>query len=329
LLVNKSWSPGEKGLIVADYNFTFPILARRFNLRRIAERYRLYAEPSWTGVLCEEILCLAEFPGRVFCAAFEPRDFAALRDLRTNLVPVADIGAGAFIDDVFFSPNPAIENRYDIISVARWARYKRYGSLFKCLRTLSHEMGSLRVACVGYPGDLTLDHVREMARRHQVDDLIDFYEQIHPSEVRDLMCASTVNVLWSRREGTGRSSFEGFLVGLPLILRRGFNYGHTYDFVEDGIGHVADEDDFVHVAKRLLRTDVSIDPRTWMLERFSATVSTRKLQQVVRATAEAEGERWTCDLAVRLSELHGQRYQDESLRARFEPDHRYLRECLL
>ena len=329
LLVCKSWTPRERGLVVLDYNFAFPVFVRRFDLDRIAERYRLYAEPSWTGLVCEEVMCLTRYPDVVYCAAFEPRDFKTLSSIGSNLEPIANLGAGGFIDDQFFCPDPSVPVNYDLITIARWGRYKRYGAFFKCLRELRKVEPSLRVACVGYPGDLTSGDVRRLAKRIGVEDAIDFFEEISAEEVRDLLRASKVNVLWSKREGTGRTPFEGLLSGVPLILRRGFNYGHHYDYISDGIGHFADEGDFVDVASQLLNEGHAGDPRQWMLDNLSAKVSTRRLQEVVQRSATAAGEPWTTDLAVRLSLLDSQKYQNEDIRAHFEADHQYLRQCLL
>ena len=49
-LVLKSWSPGERGVLVVDYSYVFPLFAELFDVPAIAERYNLVLEPSWRGL---------------------------------------------------------------------------------------------------------------------------------------------------------------------------------------------------------------------------------------------------------------------------------------
>ena len=65
LLVLKSYRPGEPGVLAVDYSHVFPLLAGLFDLPRIAERYRIVLEPSWTGLCTADILMFTglEVPG--------------------------------------------------------------------------------------------------------------------------------------------------------------------------------------------------------------------------------------------------------------------------
>jgi glycosyltransferase involved in cell wall biosynthesis len=329
LLVIKPWSNEEKGLLALDYNAMFPVFVQKFDVKRIAERYRLYAEPSWTGVLCPEVLSLSRFPGDVFCAAFEPRDARALEILNSNLLPQPTLGSCAFIDDEFFVPDFQSDTTYDVVVVAQWARFKRYSQLFRCLRRLSTLMPELRVACVGYAGDLTIEDIEALAAKHGVTRFVEFFDSVSSEEVRRIYQCSRLNVLWSRREGTGRAPFEGLFCGVPLILRKGFNYGHGYEFMRPKIGLFADESDFPETALGLLREGPKAEIRDWSVRHLSPTASTKRLQVAVRAAAESQGEIWTRDLAVRVKGLHGQRYQDSSLASAFDNDYEYLKSCIV
>jgi hypothetical protein len=57
MLVLKSPGKNEKGVIVVDYSFAFPLLARFYDISRIAENYYLVLEPSLSGYCDLDVLC--------------------------------------------------------------------------------------------------------------------------------------------------------------------------------------------------------------------------------------------------------------------------------
>lgn len=323
----KSWRPNERGALVLDYNYTFPIFVRSFDLARVSERYQLYIEPSWSGLLNEEVLSLTLYPDKLLCAAFEPRDFQALKSIQSNLVPVK-LGGNCFVDEKFFVPDARQKKIYDLIMVAAWGKYKRHAAFFECLARLRQRLPQLRVALIGYDADLTQEDVQKLAIRHSVNECIDYFERIPATEVRDLLRKSRINVLWSRREGTPRTPVEGLAVDVPLILREGFNYGHKYDYINQRTGRFANETNFAHVVEEMLQSYDQFAPRSWFLDNLAASVSTQKLEAEFREMAAGNGETFSEPVAVRLGNLDRQEYENPSDNERFAKDHEYLHSCL-
>ncbi len=323
----KAWNLQERGALVLDYNYSFPIFVRCFDLAKVASRYQLYIEPSWSGLLNDEVLSLTLFPDSVICAAYEPRDYSAIKSLNTNLVPIT-LGTNCFIDDRVFNLNETKTKTYDFIMIAAWGRYKCHAAFFKCLSSLRKKKRNLRVALVGYNADLCLAEIKHAAASHGVGDCINYFENIPASDVAQLLRASRINVLWSRREGTGRSPFEGMAAGVPLLLRRGFNYGHNYDYINPTTGRVADESDFVEVADNMLATLGQFTPHEHYESNLSAKVSTSKLKNGLQEIARQNNESFTGNIAIRYSKLAGQEYQNREDEKRFEADHAYLRSCV-
>ena len=56
ILVVKAARPGERGVLVVDYSYVFPLLAGLFDLPAVADRYTIVLEPSWAGSCTPEIL---------------------------------------------------------------------------------------------------------------------------------------------------------------------------------------------------------------------------------------------------------------------------------
>jgi len=59
VLVVKTARPGERGVLVVDYSYVFPLMAGLFDLAAIADRYTLVLEPSWAAVSVQFSLSLA------------------------------------------------------------------------------------------------------------------------------------------------------------------------------------------------------------------------------------------------------------------------------
>src|SRR5439155_5009614 len=75
-LVLKSSRPNEKGVIVLEYNYIFPAFARLFDVARIAKKYHLVIEPTWSGYCTLDVLPYCQYESPIFVQAHEPRDAA-------------------------------------------------------------------------------------------------------------------------------------------------------------------------------------------------------------------------------------------------------------
>ncbi len=326
-LVLKAAEGPEKGVLLIDYNFAFPLFARFYDLARVSDRYRLVLEPSWSGYCDLDILCYTSLPFQVLVQALEPRDAAFLTTQRTNLVPIP-IAANWWVDHRVMRPLPQVRKDVDLIMVASWAPFKRHHRFFAALARLAKRGHRPSVLLVGYPYQTTRADILAQARHHRVDGQIEFLENLPAEAVNEQYNRARVNVIWSRREGVNRAIIEGMFAQVPCILREGFNYGYRYPYVNEATGCYADEDTLPDVILDMLARADSFRPRDWVMQNMTCQIATSIIGDALRAEAARRGEPWTRDLSVKVCHLNTMRYWDEQEADRFAGDYAYLESCL-
>jgi glycosyltransferase involved in cell wall biosynthesis len=327
ILVVKAATPDEKGIIILDYSFVFPLVAQRCDLQALTKRYHLVLEPSWSGFCDPDILCYANLEEPVFVQSAEPRDTAALRTLARNLIPVP-IAANWWADQRLAHPLPGVQKDVDVIMVSSWAWMKRHHRVFHALAQLARSGRPLRTVLVGYPTELTKDDIYRQAVAYGLRRQIEMYESLSPAGVNEQFNRAKVNVLWSRGEGFNRSIIEGFLADVPCIMRVGFNYGHPHAYINPRTGLFASEAALPSAILDTIDNPSRFAPRAWALENMSCQIATRILGDTIARVATARGERWTRDPVVKVGHLRAMGYWDENDRARFSADYDYLRSLL-
>jgi glycosyltransferase involved in cell wall biosynthesis len=328
VLVLKSPGGAEKGVIVVDYFFVFPLLARFFDIDRIASRYHIVLEPSWSGYCEPDLLCLMDRPFPLFVQAYEPRDVALLERLDSNLIPVPT-SANWWIDHRVFRPIDGAVRDADALFLAAWAGYKRHDGFLHALATLRRRGERLKAILVGYDGDWRRADIERLIRYHGVADQVEIFERVPPSEVNRQLNRVKVNVLWSRREGVNRAIIEGMCAGVPALLREGFNYGYHYPYINDQTGGFASERSLPDRLLEFVRSQRARDPRAWVLDHMSPQRATAVIDESIGAYARAHGEPWTEGrIAVKVTSLNAMAYWDEDDRERFAPDYAFLRSTL-
>lgn len=326
-LVLKSPRPNEKGVLVLDYSFTFPLFAKFFDVRRIVRDYYLVLEPSWSGYCDLDVLLFTTRDGPVFVQSIEPRDTAFLEGLNGNLLPVP-VAANWWVDHRVFRPLPEVEKDVDLLMVASWARFKRHDRFFAALARLRARGHRLTALLAGYPAGCTRQHVEQLARYHGVHDQLEIHEWLRPEDLNRQMNRAKVNVLWSRKEGVNRALIEGMFAGLPCVLRAGFNYGHPYAHVNPATGCYAREQELPDRLLGMVEHYRDFAPRDWVLANMSCQKATEVLGASIRRVALARGEAWTEGLAVKVTQLNSMHYWDEADRERFRGDYEFLRSAL-
>jgi glycosyltransferase involved in cell wall biosynthesis len=328
VLVVKSSAPDEKGVIILDYSYVFPIFMKCYDVEKIADKYHIVFEPSWTGFYNLEILSYARLKTPVFVEVSEPRDAVFIDSLKTNLISVP-VAANWWIDHRIVKPDKSIAKERDIIMVASWARFKRHWSFFECLLKMRHQGVKMKVTLVGYPMDYTMRELQDMASRAGVVDQIEFFEKLTPEEVNKHLNRSKVFVLWSRREGFNRAIVEALLADIPVILRSGHNYGYEYPYINEKTGAYANEQNFEEIVRKVLSRIDDYSPRQWVMEHMTCQHAASILQDKIRRTAENCGENWTDGIVVKATELNSQKYWNESDNDRFKIDYDYIKSCAL
>ncbi len=325
ILVIKSPRGAEKGVLLMDYSFVFPLLVRYFDLPAIARRYHLVTEPSWSGLCDREVMCVAGRGFPVFVQTNEPRDIAFLDRLDLDTIPVP-IAANWWVDTRVFRPLTGITQDADLFMNSAWSGFKRHAEVFDALARLRARGVKLRALLVGYAGDMTRADVEASARQHGVFDQLEIFEKLRPHQVNEVMNRAKVNLIWSRREGSNRAIIEGFAAGVPGVLREGFNFGHKYPYINSQTGTYASQSTLPDTLLRMIREREKFEPRKWMVDNMSPQIATREIDEHIAAYAARHGEPWTRgELAQKVTSLHSMAYWDESERTRFDADYAFLR----
>jgi glycosyltransferase involved in cell wall biosynthesis len=326
-LVLKSPSKNEKGVLYLFYSYLYPLLLRTYDAKRITERYRLVLEPSWSGFCDLNILCTNQLSEDIVVGFGEPRDAEFLKSVSKNLMP-GNFTGNTWIDTDTFKPLENVVKDIDVIVVGSWAWYKRHWAIFKAIKTLRENGHRLKIALVGYPVDMTIDEVREIATLYGVIDQIEFHERVSTIEVNYLLNRSKINLLWSRREGTPRTIPEGMSAGVPAIIRKGFNYGANYAHINRQTGIYSDENDLPDNILDLISTADQLKPRDWIVQNMTPEISTRNLNDSLKKIAAARGEAWENSAAIKISTLDGLKYKDKLDEATFQADNEFLKQCI-
>ena len=326
ILVVKGFRPGERGVLVVDYSYVFPLLAGLFDLPAIAARYQIVLEPSWAGSCTPDILLYSRLADPVVIETIEPRDRAFLDTLGTNLhaVPIA---ANWWVDHRLVPP-PDGQRDIDVIMVAAWAGIKRHWRFFRTLAELRRRGHRLKTALVGYRYDLTRADVEALAQHFGIRDQVETYERISQEDVSALLARSKVHVLWSRRECANRAIIEAMLADVPVIVREGLTFGFRYPYINEHTGRFVQERALGEAILDMIEHRSRYAPREWILQNMTCEKATGILEDRLRALATASGAPWTEGLVVKTSTLDTQRYWNPSDRARFEADYRFLASTL-
>jgi glycosyltransferase involved in cell wall biosynthesis len=326
MMVVKSPAPGERGVLVIDYTYTFPLVARYFDLKALCEKYYLVLEPSWIGFCTPEILPYSRLAEPVFVETNEPPDIEFLQRISPTFVHVHTQG-NCWVDHRVFRPVEGVTKDVDVSMVSAWADYKRHAGVFRALKTLRERGVRLRTLLIGYPGDgtLTRDDIHRQARFFGVADQIEIQQNLEIEKVAAELSRSKVHVLWSRREGFNRAIIEAMLAGVPGILRAGHNYGQHYPYINPRTGQFADERTLPDVLLQMSQRYTEYDPRAWVMENMTPQIATQRLNDAIKRVALARGEAWSTDIVVRTVQLKRAPYWNLADATRFEGDYAYLR----
>ena len=324
IIVLKSPTDREKGVILTNYNHYFPLILKSFDIHEISRKYYVVLEPSWSGYCCEDVLCYNLVREPVFVMASEPRDASFLNKLGLNFVPVP-LGNNWWVDYRVFKPLKRIVKELDIIMIGSWTPWKRHAQFLGALKKLRSKGIILKTCLIGYPMGYSLEDIRSIARDYGVQDQIELYEWLSPEEVNYHLNRSRVNILWSRFEGSNRAIIEGMFAGIPCILRRGINYGHRYAYINEKTGCYADDGDLHRVLIDMVERFDSFRPREWVLENMTCQKAVEVLDKAIGERALAVGEDWNGGIVAKVNGLHGMEYWDESHADKFKADYEYLR----
>ena len=312
VIVLREPSETHKGVLLIKYSYYFGLFHQWFDVPAMQTRWILVLEPSWSGYCDEGILSYALLADRVYVLTPERHDEAFLNGIDSGLVPIP-VGANGFTDEAIFSDTPPRHKTFDVVMVASWMPFKRHWRLLRVLSSLRKKGHVLTCALVGYPG-LNVEYIQSLVKLYKLEEQVSVFESVPPESVAEILRASRVNVVWSRFEGINRSSVEGMLCGIPVILRSGFNYGQDYKHINSETGQFATERELAEALLRWCRQKTQVRPREWVLGNMSSEISTQTISRTIDSTENVLPN----PLAVKVNYLHGMSYRDAADSSRFK-----------
>ncbi|WP_339772604.1 glycosyltransferase [uncultured Paraglaciecola sp.] len=327
ITVLKNPNGDEKGALIINYSYYFPLFLRFFDVEKVATSFNIILEPSWAGFCEENILAYTLVNAPIFLQVYEQRDKNFIESLDSNLIPI-EVGPSWFINHNNFVP-PMTNNRdIDILMVAAWAKFKRHNAFFKAVKSLIENDPSIKITLVGYPVDMTKKQILELAMLNGIEKNIDIYESITPQEVSELQKRAKVNVLWSKFEGNNRAIIEGMFCGTPVIMRKGHNYGEQYDFINPLTGFFADEINFKEKYEKIISNREKMDPNLYVMQNRNCKVGTKIMGDVIRKYEISQNRPWRTDLGIKVNDLHGMAYLDNNS-SDYDCSYSELKKCVL
>ncbi|WPL17677.1 Glycosyl transferases group 1 [Thiorhodovibrio winogradskyi] len=305
-----------KGVIIVKYNYCFPLMFKLFDMKSLAEHYHIVLEPSWAGTCDPAIIAYSVLDVPVFVMAYEDRDRDFLNLINTTLNPIC-LSSNWWVDHRVFYADPSVTKDIDVVVIAAWARFKRHHKIFKALRSVRKYRGNIKIALVGYPGDLTIDQIKKLATHFGLNDVIEYHEKIPQCKVSAILRRSKVNLLWSRFEGINRGIIEGMFCDVPCVIREGFNYGQKYAYINPKTGVWASESNLPEVLVDVIEKYNEFEPRAYVMEHHNCFLATKKLQELINASLRNLGKPGIHGIAVKVNELNCMKYFDEADTTRF------------
>jgi glycosyltransferase involved in cell wall biosynthesis len=285
-------------VLLLTFSEQFTDLCRCVNMESLLEQYALVLEPSFSGYADSDILQFTVYRTHpIIVMATEDRDTEFLNRLNTNLIPVP-FGASDWVDPELFYPLSGEAKAYDAFMIANWLPLKRHHVLFRAIAELGDPSYKLALAGNAWK-----------SARADLEHLIDFYglrsqiqvfDSLPAAEVNRVLNRAKLNVLMTRREGSNRSLFEGFLANVPGLALRNV-IGPRKEYFTPQTGRLVDEKELPRALEWFRDHWTEFSPREWALANIAPAVTTRKLNELLKAHAAQRGESWSTDIVVKVN----------------------------
>lgn len=324
VIVLKSPSTGEKGVILLKYARTFDAVVAIFDLPRLLDRYLFVLEPCWAGY-CDPSILMFLTPGHhVIVQCFTEEDHRFISSIGRPFIPVR-LGPADWVDTDRFANVHTGDKTYDLVMVANWAAHKRHAELFRALSQIRDR--KIRVLLIGFPwGSRTADDIRrEAALAGNAAVEIDILEQVPQQKLARHLSQCKVFVFLSRKEGDNKALVESMFVGLPAIV---FDktIGGARARINPLTGILASDEELSGKILYMLDHYKEFSPRAWALKHSGSSMSTRVLSDVIRRLASEAGEKFTEDIQEKTNSPN-LAYKDSARRDQFKQDYEFIRSC--
>lgn len=324
LIVLKSATSDEKGVILLKYARTFSAVIALLDLPRLMQRYVFVLEPCWAGYCDPSILMYVARGNPVMVMCFTQEDFAFVERVGAPLVPLR-MGPADWVDaDVFRAPVPQ-PKIYDLVMVANWARHKRHAQLFRALSTIRDR--DVRVLLVGFAwSDRTADDIRrEAAAMNNPRVTVEIRENVKHDTLSALLAQCKAFVFLSRKEGDNKAVVEAMFADVPAIVFED-TVGGAGSRVNPSTGIFASDAELARSIVHMLDHHHEFTPRAWALAHTGSAATTRVLDEALRSAVTASGGRYTRGI-VEKTNAPNLAYKDPARRAEFAADYEEILSC--
>lgn len=324
LIVLKSSSRNEKGVILLKYARTFEAVISLFDLRRLLDRYLFVLEPCWAGY-CDPSILMFVVPGHpVIVQCFTEEDYRFIVRVGAPFVPIR-LGPADWVDADLFADVQATEKPYDLVMVANWESHKRHAQLFEALSKI--EGRKIRVLLIGFPlGRRTAADVRREAaviRNPAIE--IEILEKLTAREVASHLSRCKVFVFLSRKEGDNKALVEAMFVGVPSIV---FDktVGGARSRINRSTGILSSDEQLSEKIVYMLDHYKEFDPRGWVMRHSGSSIATRALNDLIKRIVIESGGRFEEGIAEKTN-APNLTYKDPAQRDRFKLDYEFILSC--
>lgn len=300
IIILKEKTDYEKGVLLIKYTPAFDAFYNIFDINKIFNDYILVLEPSWAGVCDPSILMYWRNTNKtnVIVQAIEPKDYMFIEKLGGNFIPIA-IGSSDWADQDLFYLDSDNTKEYDLIMVSNWGLHKKHKELFKALsKTKMH----LSVLLIGFPweGRTKYDIENEIKKSDLNHIKFEILENISAVAVADLMNKSKVYLLLSKKEGPNKAIVEAFMCNVPAILYDKF-VGGAQVKINTSTGILSSYRDLTKNIEYMVKSYHNYSPREWILNNSGSTLSTNKLNMLLKETSIRNGDVWVNDIYEKVN----------------------------
>jgi glycosyltransferase involved in cell wall biosynthesis len=325
LIVLKSATPDERGVILLKYARTFEAVVALLDFDRLLTRYTFVLEPCWAGY-CDPALLMHFTPGHpVVVQCFTAEDLAFVESVGPPFVPVA-LGPADWVSADIFRETAPQAKVYDLVMVANWGAHKRHAELFRALSRIDDR--KIRVLLVGFPwAGRTASDIRREARGgvgRQIE--IEIVEQISQAELARYLSQCKAFVFLSRKEGDNKALVEAMFADVPAIVYDR-SIGGAVSRINPATGILSSDEDLADRICFMLDHYRDFRPRTWALEHTGSPIATRVLDDALRRAASEFGTRYTRGIVEKIN-APNLAYRKPELRAAFQADYEFITSCL-
>lgn len=314
----------EKGVILLKYARTFEAVIALFDLRRLLDRYLFVLEPSWAGYCDPSILMFITPQHPVIVQCFTQEDYNFIENIGAPLIPIR-LGPADWVDADLFTSNSHCEKQYDLVMVANWERHKRHAQLFKALSKINGRR--IRVLLIGFQlGKRTADDIkREAAVIKSPLITIEIKENLPQKELVSYLRQCKVFVFLSRKEGDNKALVEAMFVGLPAIVYEK-TIGGAKSRINQETGILASDEELSEKISYMLDHHQEFNPRNWINKHSGSSVSTKRLNDLLKQTVIESGGKWTLDIVEKVNNPNLS-YKNPAQQAAFHQDYNFILAC--